>query len=259
MLRYIYYKLIHYGFDARQFFSSIKTPTWFYRDLQNLKIQKDQDTTFEISKLYPIYNDRHAQGGVMNGAYFHQDLYVARKIFESNPINHLDIGSRTDGFIAHVASFRKIEIIDIRDINSKVKNINFRKADLMQLPEDLVDSFNSISSLNVIEHFGLGRYNDPIDYWGYLKAIHNITKILKHGGIFYFSVPIGHQRIEFNAHRIFSIDYLLSIFSKEYNLLSYSYIDDAGDFHEEVELTDHGIKNNFGCTYGCGIFILSKK
>jgi len=258
MLRYIYYKLIHYGFDARQFFSSIKTPTWFYRDLQNLKIQKDQDTTFEISKLYPIYNDRHAQGGVMNGAYFHQDLYVARKIFESNPINHLDIGSRTDGFIAHVASFRKIEIIDIRDINSKVKNINFRKADLMQLPEDLVDSFNSISSLNVIEHFGLGRYNDPIDYWGYLKAIHNITKILKHGGIFYFSVPIGHQRIEFNAHRIFSVDYLLSLFSKEYNLLSFSYIDDLGDFYEEVTLTDYDIKNNFDCTFGCGIFILEK-
>lgn len=41
----------------------------------------------------------------------------------------------------------------------------------MQLPEDIVDTYDSISSLNVIEHFGLGKYNDPIDYWGYIKAI----------------------------------------------------------------------------------------
>ena len=256
---YIYYKFLHFGFDAKIFLTSIKSPSWFYRDLKNLKIQKGQDTTFEISKLYPIINDKKAKGGVMNGAYFHQDLYVARKIFELNPINHLDIGSRTDGFVAHVASFRKIDIIDIRDIESTVLNIYFRKADLMQLPEDLVDSYDSISSLHAIEHFGLGRYNDPIDYWGYLKAIQNITKILKRGGVFYFSVPIGHQRIEFNAHRIFSVDYLLTIFIKEYDLLSFSYIDDTGNFHEEVKITDHDIINNFGCTYGCGIFILSKK
>jgi SAM-dependent methyltransferase len=258
MLRYIYYKLNHYGFDARKFFSAIKTPSWFYKDLKNLKLQKNQDTTFEISKLYPIFDERKAQAGTMNGAYFHQDLYVARKIFESNPIKHLDIGSRTDGFVAHVASFRKIDIIDIRDIKSTVKNIFFRKADLMQLPEDLVDAYDSISSLNVIEHFGLGRYNDPIDYWGYLKAIQNITKILKRGGIFYFSVPIGHQRIEFNAHRIFSVDYLLSLFSKDYSLRSFSYINDSGEFFEEVPLKDFEIKNNFGCTFGCGIFILKK-
>jgi hypothetical protein len=50
-----------------------------------------------------------------------------------------------------------------------------------------------------------------------------------------------------------------SIFIKEYDLLSFSYIDDSGNFHEEVKLNDHDIKNNFGCTYGCGIFILSKK
>jgi cyclopropane fatty-acyl-phospholipid synthase-like methyltransferase len=59
--------------------------------------------------------------------------------------------------VAHVASFRKIKIIDIRDIKSTVKNIFFRKANFMQLPEDLVDAYDSISSLNVIEHFGLVR------------------------------------------------------------------------------------------------------
>jgi hypothetical protein len=77
MLRYIYCQLIYYIFDARQFFTAIKTPSWFYSDFKNLKLQKDQYNTFEISKLYPIFNERKAQVGIMNGTYFHQDLYVA--------------------------------------------------------------------------------------------------------------------------------------------------------------------------------------
>ncbi len=194
----------------------------------------------------------------MSGHYFHQDLYVARLINLANPEKHLDIGSRTDGFVAHVASFREIELIDIRDIDSNVKNIFFRKADLMKLPSDLINYCDSISSLHAIEHFGLGRYNDPIDYWGHLKAIKNITTILKKGGCFYFSTPIGPQRIEFNAHRIFSLEYLISVFSADFSIKSFSYVNDLGDFYEDAELTLENIKSNFGCQHGCGIFTLIK-
>ncbi len=34
------------------------------------------------------------------------------------------------------------------------------------------------------------------------------NRMLKKEGKFYFSVPIGEQRIEFNAHRVFSVKYL---------------------------------------------------
>ena len=129
----------------------------------------------------------------------------------------------------------------------------------MELPEDLLNYTDSISSLHAIEHFGLGRYGDPIDYWGYLKAIQNITMMLKQGETFYFSVPIGPQRIEFNAHRVFTIDYLQNLLSGEYNISSFSYVDDAGEFHEDIPLTDSLIASNCGCHYGCGIFILNKK
>ena len=161
--------------------------------------------------------------------------------------------------MAHVASFRQIEIIDIRDIKSKVKNISFRKADLMQLPNDLLNYCDSISSLHAIEHFGLGRYGDPIDYYGHLKAIQNITKILKTGGSFYFSVPIGLQRIEFNAHRVFTLSYLIEIITNEYEVNSFSYVDDNGNFFENVDMNPENIKGNYGCIYGCGIFHLIKK
>jgi SAM-dependent methyltransferase len=257
----IYRKLIFYGFDPKAFLKAIKSKKKysFNADYKELIKQKGTDTNFEIASRFPVLTDRNDEGGVMKGAYFHQDLYVARLINLDKPEKHLDIGSRTDGFVAHVASYREIELIDIRDIKSSVKNIVFRKADLMQLPSDLVDYCDSISSLHAIEHFGLGRYGDPIDYYGYLKAINNITKILKTRGRFYFSVPIGRQRIEFNAHRVFSVDYLTSILSENFDIHSFSYVDDNGDFHENIELTKENAKSSFGCHYGCGIFTLIKK
>jgi SAM-dependent methyltransferase len=128
----------------------------------------------------------------------------------------------------------------------------------MNLPEDMMDYCDSISSLHAIEHFGLGRYGDPIDYNGHLKGIENITKMLKEGGTFYFSVPIGQQRIEFNEQRVFSVEYLIRILSADYTIQSFSYVNDKGDLVENAELTEESIQTNFSCWYGCGIFTLIK-
>lgn len=261
VFRKIYKTFVFYGFDAKKFIKAINRnkTDWFYADLKELKRQKGTDRTFEFGSMSPFLTEKNDEGGTMKGAYFHQDLYVARLINLAKPNKHLDIGSRTDGFVAHVASFREIDLIDIRVIKSNVKNIVFRQANLMELPSDLIDYYDSISSLHAIEHFGLGRYGDPIDYFGHLKAIRNIAKILKIGGSFYFSVPIGPQRIEFNAHRVFSLDYLVSILSQNFEINSFSYVNDKGDFFEKVELTNDNLKSNFGCHYGCGIFTLIKK
>lgn len=255
----IYQIFTIFGLDPIKLMKSIRGLPFYFLDLLKIKRQKGVDDSFKFGKIYPILNEKFSESGTMSGHYFHQDLFVARQIFINNPIRHIDIGSRTDGFIAHVAVFREIEIIDIREQLGKVKNIVFRRADLMQLPEELIGSCDSISSLHAIEHFGLGRYGDPIDYKGHLKAIGNISKILKKQGKFYFSVPIGSQRIEFNAHRVFSVSYLLDILKDKFVLNSFSYIDDGGNFFENVELTQKGIDTNFGCQYGCGLFILTKK
>lgn len=253
-------KLLFYGFNGKKFLKIIKaiTKNWFKNDFKELKRQKGNDTSFEFGSMFPILDEKEQSGGLMKGHYFHQDLYVARKIFEAKPQKHLDIGSRTDGFVAHVAAFREIELIDIRNIESKVKNITFRQANLMELPSDLVNYCDSVSSLHAIEHFGLGRYGDPIDYFGHIKAIKNISNILQKNGIFYLSVPIGPQRINFNAHRVFSVKYLLDILSDNYRIISFSYINDDDNFIEDAKLTEENINKNFLCSYGCGIFILRK-
>jgi SAM-dependent methyltransferase len=231
----------------------------YYSDLEKFKKQKGNDLTFYFGKNYPVITDRNSDAGTMSGHYFHQDLYIAHRIFINNPDRHVDIGSRIDGFVAHLAVFRPIEVLDIRKQNSKVKNISFKQADLMQLPLDMVDYCDSISSLHSIEHFGLGRYGDPIDFYGHLKGIQNITEILKAGGRFYFSVPIGSQRIEFNAHRIFSIRYLLKLLKESFEIEHFSYVDDKGDFYEDVEFSETSIESNFYCNMGCGIFELIKR
>ena len=260
-LKKIYKTSVAYGFDPKKLRSTIqaKKNKAFVSDMREFLRQKGSDDTFQWDEVHPILQEKDEEGGTMKGAYFHQDLYVAQQIYKANPKKHLDIGSRTDGFVAHVASFREIEIIDIRPIRSRVKNIVFQQADLMQLPEGLKDYCDSVSSLHALEHFGLGRYGDPIDYYGHLKGIGNITKILKTGGVFYFSVPIGPQRIEFNEQRVFSVEYLIKILLPDYTIKSFSYITDKGDFVENADLTDKSIKSNFSCWYGCGIFTLIKR
>ena len=247
------------GVDLILLKNNLKGLFFYFDDLKKLKRQKGNDANFDFGKKYPVLSERHLEGGSLSGHYFHQDLLVAQKIYKNNPTKHVDVASRTDGFVAHVAVFREIEVLDIRKLNSSVNNIVFRQADLMKLPENMVNCCDSISSLHAIEHFGLGRYGDPIDYFGHLKAIENITKMLKKGGVFYFSVPIGEQRIEFNAHRVFSIDYLMGIFSENYTIKTFSYVDDNGDLYQNIALEAEETKTNYGCSWGCGIFELVKK
>jgi SAM-dependent methyltransferase len=242
------------GFNPLTTYNFIKGLRFYFRDLKTFKRQLKGNKEFSFVKYYPILGERFTNSGTLSGQYFYQDLLVAKRIFLNSPQRHADVASRIDGFVAHVASFREIEVFDIRPNKSKVSNIKFIQADLMQLPDNMTDYCDSISSLHAIEHFGLGRYGDPIDAYGHIKALENIYKILRKGGRFYFSVPMGPQRIEFNAHRVFDLSYLLKLFENKYQIERFSYVSDAGDLHEDIKLLKDKVVNNFGCVDGLGIF-----
>ena len=90
-----------------------------------------------------------------------------------------------------------------------------------------------------------------IDPEGYIKGLRSLTKLLKPNGTLLLSVPIGIERVEFNAHRIFSVETILSLTESDYELISFAYIDDNDDFRNNtktVEVPD--------MTYGCGLFDL---
>lgn len=159
--------------------------------------------------LNPCFGDRYKEGGEVKNEYFWQDLLVARKIFKARPEKHVDVGSRIDGFVAHIASFRDIEVFDIRPVDVSIPGVLFRQADLMSDnflsidPSAKAGYCDSLSCLHAIEHFGLGRYGDPIDPNGYLRGIKNLCELLQDGGILYLTTPIGKQRVEFNANWVF--------------------------------------------------------
>ncbi len=235
---------------------------FYYDDLIKLHASKARSKNrdlFPFAKPFPCLEDRFAQSGVAKGHYFHQDLLVAQRIFLGAPKLHVDIGSRIDGFVAHVAAYRLIEVIDIRPLASAIPNVKFIKADIMDdIDEGLIDYCDSLSCLHALEHFGLGRYGDPVDYDGYLHGFENMSKILQTEGKFYFSVPIGPQRIEFNAHRVFSINYLMELFDGKYRVDKFSFVDDRGDLHDDVVINNYLAKTNFRCNLGCGIFEMTK-
>lgn len=224
----------------------------------NLMLRQHPHPEFPMGRVYPMLGERTANSGRSSGAYFHQDLLVARRIFESKPLKHVDIGSRTDGFVAHVASFREIEVIDIRNQPARIRNIIFTQGDFMREDFPMADYCDSVSCLHALEHFGLGRFGDPLDYDGHLKGFHNLYRIVHAGGRCYFSVPIGPQRVEFNAHRVFSLDYLLRMFEGAFRVDHFSFVDDRGDLHENVALTNTEISTNCDCTLGCGIFEMTR-
>jgi hypothetical protein len=214
---------------------------------------------FPVTRLIPYYEDKQDNAGILGFHYFYQDLYVAQRIYRNNPDRHIDIGSSISGFVAHVASYRKIEVYDIRPLNHPISNVKFKQFNIMQLPEEEIGCTDSISCLHALEHFGLGRYGDPISYDGYLSGFLNIHKMLKKNGKFYFSVPLGKQRVEFHAHRVFSLKYLLELIAPHYEIDAFSYIDDNNVFYENAVISNEKIANNCGCLFGCAIFELTKK
>ena len=207
-----------------------------------------------ISHTYPITDDYESSAGTAQGHYFHQDLLVAQFIFQANPQRHIDIGSRIDGFVAHVATFRRIEIYDIRTLNDcGHSNIEFKQADLMLGLESNVT--DSISCLHTIEHFGLGRYGDQINPRGYIVGMESLVKMLKPGGILYISFPIGkNNQIHFNSHRVFHPKDIFSWAPNTLNLIRFDYVDDTGELHQNFDL----LNSELVVTHGCGIYTFCK-
>ena len=189
-----------FGFDCRKFFSAIPRIPVYISDL--FKFRKNYKGELRI---VPSLHDRYVSNGDYEHEYFWQDLFMAQRIFSDKPKNHLDIGSRIDGFVANLASFRQVEVLDIREQTSKIPNVSFKQADLMDSSslESHIGRHKSISCLHTIEHFGLGRYGDPIMVDGFDIGFKNIYSILSDGGTLYLSTPVSSRSyVEFNSNRV---------------------------------------------------------
>jgi hypothetical protein len=118
MKRLLLFYLIMFGIDARKTIHSIKQLPYYFRSFQILKRQEViAAKAFPFGKTYPVLTQRFSESGCIDAHYFYQDLLIAKRVFLNAPSLHVDVGSSIDGFVAHVASFRPIEVVDIRPLS----------------------------------------------------------------------------------------------------------------------------------------------
>lgn len=243
------------GLDPHRFLRSLRGAPSFLRDWRQFR--KGYSGRLE---LLPCLHDRYEEGGTTKSEYFWQDLLVARWIFEANPQRHVDVGSRVDGFVAHVASFREIEVFDVRPITTHVPGVVFKQANFMR-PVELNSAegyCDSLSCLHAIEHFGLGRYGDPIDPQGYEGGIVRMAQLIKPGGRFYLSTPIGQERVEFNAHRVFDPRTIIRCANANGLQLRELTVVGSGGVVNHVESNDQTLRELALSRYNLGVFVFKK-
>ncbi len=214
--------------------------------------------TFQIEEKYkwPVLKDKYAYAGSI-GNYFWQDLWAARLIHKSRTKIHFDIGSRIDGFIAHLLAMEiDVSLIDIRPFPGEVDHLYTVFDDATNLKNIADESISSLSALCSLEHFGLGRYGDPIDPEACFKCFKEIQKRMKKGGNLYISVPVGKERLEFNAHRVFYADTIVNNFS-EMDLIEYSCTADGKiEYNVDIHRYDEDYHNG---NYRYGLFHFVKR
>ncbi|MFC7299685.1 DUF268 domain-containing protein [Herminiimonas aquatilis] len=223
--------------------SDLKNIFWYFENY--FKIKKTFNSNFITFKFFPCLNDKTSLTP-MDPVYFFQDTWMARKIFELKPKYHFDVGSSAKT-IGILSQFVPITMVDIRPLPLELPNLNFIKGSILDLPfED--NSIDSISSLCVVEHIGLGRYGDPIDSLGSEKSILELKRVLSIGGVILFSVPVDSSNtVYFNAHRAFTRDYILSLFH-DFELLEEKY-------QYGYELIDNFVPER---GFGTGLFMFKK-
>jgi len=243
-----------FGINLIKMLRSVRGAPRYVRDL--FRFRAEYDGRLE---LLPCLHDWYEEGGTTRNEYFWQDLLVARKIFAAKPEKHVDIGSRVDGFVAHVASFREIEIFDIRPITTSIPGVTFKQADLMNSVAGIEDYCDSLSCLHALEHFGLGRYGDPVNPKGYESGIRNMARILRPGGSFYLSVPVGVERVEFNAQHVFDPDTIVAVAESNQLLLREFALFTTDDGLVQMNTSHETLVAVGKRRYGIGIFTFEKK
>jgi len=254
MLTRLYWLLSEqFGIDPRKMLRSVWSLPRYVRDF--LRFRSGYSGRIE---LLPCLHDWYEEGGATKLEYFWQDLLVARSIFEAKPKKHVDVGSLVGGFVAHVASFREIEVFDVRPISTQIPGVTFKQADLMQPMAGMTNYCDSLSCLHALEHFGLGRYGDPIDPGGFERGFANMAALLKGDGVFYLSVPVGIDRVEFNANRVVDPRSIVKLATQHSLRLSALTVIHPGARIEPMALDEAQLSRLAGQRYALGIFVFQK-
>ena len=184
--------------------------------------------------------------------YIYHVGWAIRLIARLKPAKHVDISSQVY-FPVTLSAIVPVKYYEFRPAPLRFSDLESLAGDLHALPM-ATGSVPSLSCMHVIEHIGLGRYGDPIDPAGDLKAVAELIRVLAPGGTFLFVTPTGRPRICFNAHRVYShrqvVEMFMPLVLKEFALLP---DDPSGGLVQDapVALAD-------AQSYGCGCYRFEK-
>lgn len=219
-----------------------------FSTFKELSLQTNERFSFTWKDRFPQLKDKSRET-YFDHHYIYHLAWATRVLAKAKPNVHVDISSSLY-FCSIVSSFVPVKFFDYRPPVLELQNLSVNFADLQNLPFKN-RSIKSISCMHVVEHIGLGRYGDPLDPDGDLKAIYELKRVVAEGGFLLFVVPIGKPKIIFNAHRVYSYDQILEYFSnfelKEFALIPDNKLDGGLVYNPNTDL----IKAQ---RYGCGCF-----
>ncbi|RPI74660.1 MAG: DUF268 domain-containing protein [Desulfobacteraceae bacterium] len=240
----------------RQLFHKIKIALLHLQFIREFRLfkEKNESDRFPIEWLDrdPCLDDKIPSQDFDRHHLLHT-AWAARILANLKPTEHVDISSFLY-FSTLVSAFIPIRYYDLHPPRFALNGLKIEKADLIDLPF-ANSSIRSLSCMHVLEHIGLGRYNDPIDPQADLKAIVELKRVLTPGGYLLLVVPIGSPKVMFNARRVYGYQQIVSYFYP-FQLVQFSLIPDdprMGDFLEGASKEFMNTQKN-----ACGCFLFKK-
>ena len=199
-----------FGYFLRPHFTWVKNYNRYFRDLSAYRRMSKHETV-ATADLQPVLGEATATTP-LDYHYFYQDTWCAKHVFEKKPKRHVDVGSSAL-LVGILSQFTNVVNVDVRPLDVHLPGLEALEGNSCAMP--FADgSVESLSSICVIEHIGLGRYGDPLDPEGTEKTIREFERVLAPGGNLYVSVPIDHkEKVCFNANRVFAPEKFIKRFA----------------------------------------------
>lgn len=227
-------------------FRYLKFMAGFFRFCQ-ISQQKDGFGPPKWKERYPCLGE-DTETTLFDSHYIYHPAWAARIVAQIQPAVHIDISSSLT-FCSIVSAFMPVEFYDYRPAPLDLQGLTCKPGNLTNLPF-ADESVESLSCMHVVEHIGLGRYGDPLDPEGDLKAIAELKRVLAKGGSLLFVTPVGTPKIRFNAHRIYSYEQIMSYFNG-LHVEQFALVDDNGRLFINAD-PSYASRQEYGC--GCWWF-----